>query len=185
MNDEHDNERDGSEDGAGKGPEESSSGRKAHDTLDRVVEKVQEMAPIVGAKLQDGAEIVSRKVREVAPVVGDRMHEGAGIIARKVQEVAPVVGGKVQHGAVAVVHKVQEATPIVDKMASEGVAKAGEVLEDLRQRVNEWSANRGHEPEGDTSNDQSAGKPSEPSEHAHDQSGEATDPHDSTGGQTG
>jgi hypothetical protein len=59
---------------------------KMREVLDQVIEKIQEMAPVVGEKLQEGAGVVARTVREVAPVVGERMREGAGAAARKVQE---------------------------------------------------------------------------------------------------
>jgi hypothetical protein len=109
--------------------------KKPREVLDRVVEKVQELAPVVGGKIQEGAEMLVRKVREVAPEVGERVQEGAVVVAKKVQEVAPVVGGKVYHGATVLSHKVQEATPVVGGAMSEGAGKAGEVLGDLRKRV--------------------------------------------------
>jgi len=91
-----------------------SSGHEGatRETFDRVVEKVQELAPVVGAKL----------------------HDGAVVVAKKVQEMAPVVGEKVVHGARSVAHAVQEATPVVAKEVTEGVHKAGEVFEDLKQQ---------------------------------------------------
>lgn len=166
------------DEGKAPGDNEPAPESRTREAFEHVVEKVQELAPVIADKLQEGAEIVVRKVREVAPEVGRGVQQGAGVVAKKVHEVAPVVGEKVLEGAVTLSHKVQEATPVVEKAVSTGLGKAGEALDDLRKGVAERMESRAKSSKDGTNGD---GQPEGHASGDSDTTGNAGDPFDPPG----
>ncbi|HWE63982.1 MAG TPA: hypothetical protein VHB98_19890, partial [Chloroflexota bacterium] len=96
---------------------------RAREVVDRVIEKIQEVAPVVGERIQGGVGAGVRKVEEVAPEIGGKVLEGIDVVVRKVEEAAPVVGEKVQQGAAKLGDAVEGWR---DKLATRGDQQAGQ-----------------------------------------------------------